>query len=123
MNKIKNFELELIDFNDFVSKNEEKFDFIVTNPPYVENGFREQSMKELKFEDDRALYSGEDGLDLIRVIIEKLDLILKEKGFIVIEIGVGQVDKLTEICVKLKKKFFFEEDCFGNLRFLVIFNC
>lgn len=59
---------------------------VVSNPPYVEDGWRDQAQPELAHEPDLALYAGADGLDVIRRLIDQVaarpqvTLVLLEHG-------------------------------------------
>ena len=75
-----------------------KFDLIVSNPPYI----RRKDIKNLsddikKFEPKMALDGGNDGLDLIKKIIYKSKKILKINGTLALEIGNEQIDKVSKI--------------------------
>ena len=83
-----------------------KFDLIVSNPPYI----RSSDIKNLsddvkKFEPKIALDGGKDGLDVIKKIIYKSKSILKNLGWLALEIGFGQHRKVSQI---LKKQNFKE---------------
>ncbi|MDD5429533.1 MAG: peptide chain release factor N(5)-glutamine methyltransferase [Candidatus Omnitrophica bacterium] len=80
-------------FNEFEN---EQFDIIVTNPPYVPK----QDIKgSLVYEPCLALEAGEDGLFFIRKIINNAHLHLKDKGFIVMEMGYNQKEAVAG-CIK-----------------------
>lgn len=74
-----------------------KFDLIVSNPPYIREDERESLARELDFEDPRALFSGEDGLDVIRKILEGARDHLKPGGLLAIEIGYDQGGALKSL--------------------------
>ena len=83
------------------SKFIQKFDLIVSNPPYI----RSNDIKNLKddvkrYEPRLALDGGNDGLDLIKKIIYKAKYILKIKGMLALEIGNEQFKKVSEILTK-----------------------
>lgn len=74
------------------------FDFIVSNPPYIESSEIPKLMPEVKdFEPILALDGGEDGFDFYREVIPNCRLLLKEKGFVFFEVGYTQAQKLKEI--------------------------
>lgn len=64
-----------------------KFDVIVSNPPYVPRREFESLPAEFEHEPGLALVAGEDGLDLVRRIIEQARDHLKESGILVVEVG------------------------------------
>lgn len=74
------------------------FDFVVSNPPYIESSEIPKLMPEVKdFEPILALDGGEDGFDFYREVIPNCRLLLKEKGFVFFEVGYTQAQKLKEI--------------------------
>ncbi|MEE2962038.1 MAG: peptide chain release factor N(5)-glutamine methyltransferase [Myxococcota bacterium] len=75
-----------------------KYDLIIMNPPYVEESYKEQMQKDvLHFEPHQALFSGEDGLDLIRRLIEQAPTWLNQDGVLAFEFGFGQRKALEEL--------------------------
>ena len=79
----------------------QKFDLIVSNPPYIMS----KDIKNLnddikKYEPRIALDGGNDGLDLIKKVIYKTKNILKIKGTLALEIGNEQNKKVSKILVK-----------------------
>lgn len=68
--------------------NEENlFDLIICNPPYVNAGSMNALPAEYHAEPELALAGGEDGMDLIRRIIASAPDYLSERGAILLEIG------------------------------------
>ena len=80
----------------------EKFDLILSNPPYIAEG--DGHLANLKFEPGLALTSGKDGLDAIRNIIEAAPSHLEPGGWLLFEHGYDQ----GEICRELLSKNFSE---------------
>jgi release factor glutamine methyltransferase len=73
-------------------------DLIVTNPPYVPERDRESLAPDVRdFEPARALFAGEDGLDVIRTLLPQARTSLKPGGALVMEIGAGQADAVTSL--------------------------
>jgi release factor glutamine methyltransferase len=69
----------------------ERFELIVSNPPYVAEGDRESLAVEVRdFEPAQALFAGEDGLAVYRRLIPAAHAALAADGWIVLEIGYGQ---------------------------------
>ena len=97
-NKIKFFHKSLD------SKFYQKFDLIVSNPPYIKKSEIKNLKEDVrKFEPRIALDGGNDGLDLIKKVIYKSKYILKIKGMLALEIGNEQFNKVSKI---LKKNNF-----------------
>jgi release factor glutamine methyltransferase len=68
----------------------QRFDVIVSNPPYVATGRPDLTDRELDFEPAEALYSGADGLDDIRRIIAGASEHLQSGGWLLLEHGFDQ---------------------------------
>ena len=79
----------------------QKFDLIVSNPPYIRSSEIKNLEVDIKrFEPLIALDGGNDGLDLIKKVIYKTKYILKIKGMLALEIGNEQFKKVSEILIK-----------------------
>jgi release factor glutamine methyltransferase len=82
------------------SKFNQKFDLIVSNPPYIKSKEIKNLSKDIKkYEPLIALDGGNDGLDLIKKVIYKAGYILKDKGMLALEIGNKQFKKVSEILI------------------------
>lgn len=66
----------------------ERFDLVVSNPPYVAEG--DPHLPDLRHEPAAALVSGPDGLDAIREITSAAGLFLEPAGWLLLEHGQGQ---------------------------------
>ena len=75
----------------------EKFDFILSNPPYLTERDMEELMEEVRREPELALRAGEDGLIFYRRIAERLSEFLKEGGEALLEIGKGQEEDVMRL--------------------------
>lgn len=83
--------LELRQSNIFSALQAERFDLIVSNPPYVPMADLQELQSEVKdFEPHIALSDGGDGLAKIKMIVNQSPKFLKPGGFLVIEIGIHQ---------------------------------
>jgi release factor glutamine methyltransferase len=77
---------------------EERFEIIVSNPPYVPTIDRENLSVEVRdYEPATALFAGSDGLDIYRRLIPAAFDVLVPGGFIALEIGYGQSPVLAEL--------------------------
>ncbi|HEX7510938.1 MAG TPA: peptide chain release factor N(5)-glutamine methyltransferase [Chitinivibrionales bacterium] len=75
-----------------------RFDFIVSNPPYISSREMEQLDVNVKdFEPAVALLGGEDGLDFYRIISHSAATYLKDTGRIYCEIGADQAQPVREL--------------------------
>lgn len=84
-NHIKN--VSFIQGDWFAPLGDERFDVIVSNPPYIESGDPHLQQGDLRFEPMSALASGVDGLDDIRRIIRDAGLHLMPGGWLLFEHG------------------------------------
>ncbi|KAA3606163.1 MAG: peptide chain release factor N(5)-glutamine methyltransferase [Calditrichaeota bacterium] len=74
------------------------FDFIVSNPPYIESSEIPKLMPEVKdFEPILALDGGKDGFDFYREVIPNCYSLLKDEGFVFFEVGYKQAQNLKKI--------------------------
>lgn len=79
-------------------KTGERFDFIVSNPPYVSRRDWDGLPPEIRdFEPRRALLAGESGLELIRRLVRGSGAFLKPGGYLIFEIGDGQRDDVIAL--------------------------
>ena len=69
-------------------REEEKFDIIISNPPYIPHDV--ELSEEVMKEPELALRADEDGLEFYRKITEKAPEFLKEGGWLMYELGIGE---------------------------------
>ena len=73
----------------------ETFDLIVSNPPYINK--HDPHLQDLRYEPLEALVSGDDGLNDIREIITKSTLFLNSGGYLLLEHGYDQKDRIVKL--------------------------
>ena len=74
----------------------EPFDVIVSNPPYVADGEKEDLQPEVRdWEPPEALFAGEDGLDVIRQLVAGAPQHLLTGGLLALECGLGQAQRVA----------------------------
>lgn len=73
----------------------ERFELIVSNPPYVASG--DPHLEGLRFEPQGALIGGPDGLDCIRDIATAAPSHLVSGGWLLLEHGQGQEEEVGEL--------------------------
>ena len=76
---------------------DQRFDLIVSNPPYVREDDRAGIQPEVRFEPPHALFAGIEGLDIIRRLVPEATARLKPGGRLIFEFGFGQADAVTEL--------------------------
>ena len=74
-----------------------KYDLIISNPPYIKKNFLKCLEKDISFEPVEALDGGIDGLSETRKIIIKSSELIKKKGYLFLEIGFDQKNKVKKI--------------------------
>ena len=103
-NKIKFFNIDIDKFNS------SKYDFIISNPPYVSKIDLNRLDDDVKLYEPRlALYGGVTGFDEIEKVIKKSSKLLKYNGKLVIEIG----DKQKNYTIRnlLENGFYINKIC------------
>lgn len=103
--------VELLQSNWFQNIPNCTFDFIVSNPPYVEDNAQELIHESIQFEPRSALCSGEDGLNDIKIICAHAANYLKTNAPLIIEHGYAQADKVKEI---FEHNRFNRVQCFND---------
>lgn len=84
----------------FANLEEQKFDVILSNPPYIKSEDIKKLQKEVKdFEPILALDGGNDGLDFYKKIANEIKNHLKENGVVLLECGKGQAQDIKEMLV------------------------
>ncbi len=79
--------VHLIESDAFTAIDSQRYDLIISNPPYVNAESMAELPNEYRREPELALASGEDGLDFTRIILSKAADHLNPGGVLVVEIG------------------------------------
>lgn len=100
----------------------ERFDVVLSNPPYIEHATIAQLMPEVKiYEPYRALDGGEDGLEAYRILCQALPRLLTLKGCAIFELGIGQEEAVVQLAEKNGlRKLTCRSDLAGIARALVL---
>jgi release factor glutamine methyltransferase len=101
--KLNLFNKAIFRKSDIFSKirSDEKFDMIISNPPYVKPSEKEKLQQELSFEPQNALFaSDENGIEFYEKISREAPKFLNKNGFLIFEIGFGQFNLVKEIMQK-----------------------
>lgn len=93
MENLKLFNRALFRKSDLFSmiREDEKFDVIVSNPPYIPPSMKKNIQKEVRFEPETALYTkDEKGLEFYEKIIKDAPKFLNENGYLLFELGINE---------------------------------
>ena len=117
LNGVKN-NIKFIESNLFEKIKDQKFDIIVSNPPYIETETIKKLSKDVQNEPKLALDGGKDGLDFYRKISENGYKFLNRQGYLCLEIGYNQKIAVRKI-LENKKRYVninCKKDLCGNDR-------
>ena len=89
--------IEFIVSNLFENIGQKQFDYIVSNPPYIETDAIKTLSKEVQNEPKLALDGGEDGLKFYKEILKNAYKYLLPNGYLILEIGYNQAEKIINI--------------------------
>ncbi len=104
-NKINFLNLDI--FDEEKLKSLEKFDIIVSNPPYVsEEEYPNLQIEIVNYEPKNAITDGKDGIEFYRQIEKNCMKLLNEKGKIYLEIGKDQENSILNL---FDDDFFYKE--------------
>lgn len=107
--------------SDLFSNIQDKFDIIVSNPPYIAHDDK-KTIKEnvLNYDPHLALFADEEGMYFYRNIIEKSRSYLNEKGIMFFEIGYDQKEKIITLGENNKFETVIYKDINGRDRIAVL---
>ena len=92
---------EKLDFfkADFKDYDLDKFDIIVTNPPYVSHEDKEKNLQHdiLHYEPHIALFADNNGLNCYEKIFNNITLCKKNNCYMFIEVGIGQSQEVSNL--------------------------
>ena len=92
------------------------YDLVISNPPYIPLSAIPLDPEVRDHDPDIALYGGQDGLDVIRDLIELGELLLRPGGMLVLEHADGQSDMVCELLLANWQNVRAHPDPTGRLR-------
>ncbi len=113
-----NVDVQIIQSNLFENI-KEKYDMIVSNPPYIETNVISTLSQEVQNEPHIALDGGEDGLTFYRKIIKEAPNYLNKKGYLCLEIGFNQKKAVIQLLQENFENMITKQDLAGNDRVII----
>lgn len=98
-----------------------KYDIIVSNPPYIKNTIIETLPKNVQKEPLIALLGGEDGLDFYKILANQAHKFLNNDGYLCMEIGYDQKEDVINIlnATNKYKEIYSKKDLSDNDRIVI----
>ena len=120
INEVEN-KITFIHSNLFDNLESQKFDIIVSNPPYIKTEDITNLESQVKKEPYIALNGGQDGLEFYRKIIKEAYKYLNKGGYLCLEIGFDQKYDVIEI-IENEERFeqtYAKKDLYDNDRIII----
>lgn len=119
-NEKNNTNVRFIESNLFENIQEQKFNIIVSNPPYIRSNVINNLPKQVQNEPHLALDGGEDGLKFYKKIIEQACSYI-ENGYLILEIGYDQKEDVENLLKENKNYSEIKtiQDLSGNDRCVI----
>ena len=107
--------------SDMFEKIKEKFDIIVSNPPYIKTDVIGTLDKEVQNEPRIALDGGKDGLEFYKIIANQAWKYLNENGILALEIGHDQKEEVVNLLKQVGKykDIYSKKDLSGKDRIII----
>lgn len=117
---IKDNKIKFVQSNMFENITE-RYDIIVSNPPYIKTDKIKSLPENVKREPNIALDGGKEGLDFYKILISEAPKYLNEEGYLCIEIGYDQKDEIIKIINESTNysETYSKKDLSGNDRIIV----
>jgi len=117
--KIHNNDIKLINADLLTAFKYKVFDLIISNPPYVE---KENIKGSLNYEPRLALEADDDGFAFIKKILNQAHFYLKDKGYLIMEMGYAQRNQVDKFIKKIGMYEIIEwiKDYSGHWRGIIL---
>ena len=120
LNKISPEKYRIYNSNLFGKRKDKKYDYIFANPPYVASDRINEVQKEVLEKDPhQALFSGREGMNIIRKFLPEAKKHLKPGGRIFMEFDPQQKEEVEKILKRLNLKYQFKKDQFLKYRTVI----
>jgi release factor glutamine methyltransferase len=109
---------------DYAERPDERFDVVVSNPPYISEADISTLALEVREHDPHlALSGGDDGLEAYRVLAARMPHLIHPGGIAALELGLGQADQVTALTMEYGlERIEVAPDMSGIPRVLVVRN-
>jgi len=104
--------VQFLESNWFDAVRGQKFNTVVSNPPYVINRDEYLMAGDLRFEPQDALAGGDDGLECIRAIIDRAHNYIVRQGWMLLEHGADQQKAVQRL---LEAQRYYDIHCHQDL--------
>jgi len=104
--------VQFLESNWFDAVRGQKFNTVVSNPPYVINRDEYLMAGDLRFEPQDALAGGDDGLECIRAIIDRAHNYIVRQGWMLLEHGADQQRPVHRL---LEAQRYYDIHCYQDL--------
>lgn len=114
-------QITFIESDIFTNLENEKFDIIVSNPPYIKSDVIDRLSEEVRKEPKIALDGGEDGLYFYNKIVKESYSYLKSGGYLCLEIGFDQKIDVIKL-IENEERFentYSKKDLYNNDRIVI----
>lgn len=119
--KLKKVHFKEADFFKFhINEFEEKFDLIISNPPYIDYDDQDVEDWVINNQPKDSIFAKNNGYIFYEEIFKKCKFLLKNNGYIILEFGYNQAKKVKEIFQSIAKKIEIIKDLNGYNRFIII---
>ncbi len=116
-NRVRNVKFIKSDLLNYFLRRGEKFDLIVSNPPYVsESEWLKLERSVRDFEPRKALVAGPTGLEIIKKLLIQAPACLNRNGYLLMEIGATQAEAISGLIDELWDGFEIISDYAGQPR-------
>lgn len=120
-NRVRNVKFIKSDLLDYFLKKGEKFDLIVSNPPYVsESEWSKLERSVRDFEPRKALVAGPTGLEIIKKLLLQAPACLNHNGYLLIEFGATQAEAISGLIDEYWDGFEIIRDYAGQPRVICL---
>ncbi len=120
INKVEN-QITFVKSDLFSKLKKEKYDIIVSNPPYIKKDVIKKLDKQVQNEPNIALDGGYDGLDFYRKIISKSYEYMKAGSYLCLEMGYDQKEDVIDLINNEDKyvQTYSKKDLYDNDRIVI----